>query len=286
MMARRIQEEAQQHLTKPKPKTKTKTAQGRRDRGRQTRKRNKQPTPTEFKFTDDRRLLLNPISPQCIHNGDIMVRWTSYERLDWFEEMRDRDRGPGRQGNETDTGSLLIRARTRTNLDEGRPNWLQRLSAVHYSSWEQFCEDGIHTPSKSNSTTNDSPSSLHNGKGVCSWSPGSDLISVDGGEDGREPSNLATLTTAERDLFISLAPDGLQGPYVLMDEVMKPRVELMEEGEQADLQVQKMTKIEQTEVDIQRTVEEEWDHDFQVLFEFGPWDWGLPRDEQQIDLAE
>jgi hypothetical protein len=88
--------------------------------------------------------------------------------------------------------------------------------------------------------------------------------------------NMATLTPAERDLFISMAPEVLQDPYVLMDEVVKLRVEMMREGQQDDLQLQKLIKIEKTEADIERTLEEESDHDLQILFESGPWkDGGL-----------
>lgn len=75
--------------------------------------------------------------------------------------------------------------------------------------------------------------------------------------------NMATLTPHERELFISIAPEVLQDPYVLMDEVVKGR-------------------LEKVDFDIPRTIEEACDQDFHVLFESELWQGDPWREEQQI----
>ncbi|KAK5400797.1 hypothetical protein LTR06_011257 [Exophiala xenobiotica] len=267
-----------------KREAKTKAIQGRGGHKRRRPTRNKLPTQT----SDHPKLLRISESSPYIHHDNNKWRWTSYGPPDSTGRLRRRDHGLSHQGNEMYPVSAPIRASERMKPDVERSDrWPQQLSAAHYASWEQFCEDGIRTPSSSDSSrTRDSPSSSLHDQSVCSWSPGSDLGSLDG-EDHHHghrhssvPScalpglnmaiNMATLTMDERDLFISMAPRVLQDPYVLMDAVVKGRSEMMEAAEQDGPQARKTTEFEGTTADILRSVEQEWDRDFQLLFKSGP----------------
>ncbi|KIW87280.1 uncharacterized protein Z519_12183 [Cladophialophora bantiana CBS 173.52] len=200
------------------------------------------------------------------------------------------------------------------------PDWLKRLSAEHYSSWEKFCAHDVARhgtmtmPPTSDRTDNDDDGANNTrelrdsvGSRSSDWSSGSNHRSTLEEAAHEQESvvvpvcalpglnmavNMATLTSNERELFLSLAPTILQDPYVLMDEVVKRRGKMMDgrsqDGTQqlqerltshatkdetvVELQPEGLTRAAlgspmSGRQEVKTILEGEYDHDFHVLFQ-------------------